>query len=192
MDLSVNEASAILREAVREGIRRRSALYLVQGALMTLAGGLALIFPFVFGAGLLMLIGWLLALSGVVQGIGLIGSHKMPYFWLQAVSAVLGVVVGFLLISRPEAGLLAVALLLVVFFMIEAVARIAFSLMIRPMRDWGYLFGSGVVGVIVAMILAANLDSTANWLLGALVGVYLASAGAALFWLAWNLRRDAA
>lgn len=189
MAITVNEASAVLREAVRENIRSRSLLYLVEGALLALAGFLALIFPAIFGTGVLVLIGWLLVLSGVVQAIGLIGAHKVPYFWLQLISVALGIVVGFLLISRPEAGLLAVALLLVVYIMIEAVARIAFALMIRPMDDWLWILGSGVFGIVVAMILAANLGTTAHWLLGFLVGIYLIVAGGALGWLAWNLRR---
>lgn len=191
MSITVNEASAVLREAVRDSIRRRSLLYLIQGGLLALAGVLALIFPAIFGTGVLVLIGWLLVLSGVVQAIGLIGASKVPYFWLQLVSVALGMVVGFLLISRPEAGLLAVALLLVVYFMIEGVSRIVFALMIRPMNDWLYLFGSGVVGIVVAMILAANLGSAAHWLMGSLVGVYLVAAGAALAYLAWNIRNAA-
>lgn len=192
MAITVNEASAVLREAVRDGIRRRSLLYLIEGGLLTLAGALALVFPFFFGAGVLVLIGWLLILSGIVQGIGLIGATKGPYFWLQLVSVALGVVVGFLLVTRPEAGLLAVALLLVVYFMIEAVSRIVFALMIRPMDDWIWLLASGIVGVLIAMILAANLGTAAHWLLGTLVGVYLIAAGGALAYLAWNLRRATA
>lgn len=189
MTITVSEASAVLRDAVRNSIRQRSMLFLIQGGLLMLAGVLALVFPLVFGVGVLVLIGWLLVLSGLVQGIGLIGAHQAPYFWLQLVSVVLGIVVGFLLISRPEAGLLAVSLLLVVYFMIEGVSRIVFALMIRPMNDWLWLLGSGVVGIMVAMILAANLGSAAHWLMGTLVGIYLVAAGGALAYLAWNLRR---
>ncbi|MBA3324385.1 MAG: DUF308 domain-containing protein [Rhodobacteraceae bacterium] len=189
MAITVNEASAVLREAVRESIRSRSLLFLIQGGLLTLAGALALVFPVIFGTGVLVVIGWLLVLSGLIQALGLIGATKVPYFWLQLVSVALGVVVGFLLISRPEAGLLAVALLLVVYFMIEGVSRIVFALMIRPMNDWLWLLGSGVVGIVVAIILAANLGGAAHWLLGTLVGVYLIAAGGSLGYLAWNLRR---
>jgi len=61
--------------------------------------------------------------------------------------------------------------------------------MIRPMNDWLWLLGSGVVGIVVAIILAANLGGAAHWLLGTLVGVYLIAAGGSLGYLAWNLRR---
>ena len=45
MAISVNEASAVLRAAVRDTIRKRALLFLAQGAVMVLAGVLALIFP---------------------------------------------------------------------------------------------------------------------------------------------------
>ncbi len=189
MEITVAEASEVLRESVRAGIRKRSLLFLIQGGLLALAGVLAVIFPLIFGMGILVLIGWLVVLSGLAQGIGLIGSHRAPYFWLQLVSVVLGIVVGFLLISRPEAGLLAVALLLVVYFMIEAMSRIVFALLIRPMDDWLWLLASGIVGIVVAMVLGANLGAAAEWLIGTLVGVYLFCSGAALAYLAWQLRR---
>ncbi|MCU0252864.1 MAG: DUF308 domain-containing protein [Vicinamibacterales bacterium] len=192
MAITVNEASAVLRAAVRDGIRKRSMLYLVQSGLLVLAGLLALVFPAIFGAGVLVLIGWLLILGGIVQAIGLIGATQVPYFWLQLVSVVLGVVVGFLLVSRPEAGLLAVALLMVVFFMVEGISRIAFALMIRPMEDWHYVLISGIVGLLLAVVLGANIGSVSNWLLGLLLGMNLIASGAGTGYLAWNLRKAVA
>jgi uncharacterized membrane protein HdeD (DUF308 family) len=167
-------------------------LYLVQSGLLVLAGLLALVFPAIFGAGVLVLIGWLLILGGIVQAIGLIGATQVPYFWLQLVSVVLGVVVGFLLVSRPEAGLLAVALLMVVFFMVEGISRIAFALMIRPMEDWHYVLISGIVGLLLAVVLGANIGSVSNWLLGLLLGMNLIASGAGTGYLAWNLRKAVA
>ena len=67
MAITVNEASAVLREAVRDTIRKRSLLVLIQGSVMVLAGVLALIFPAFMSTGLLVLLGWLLILSGIVQ-----------------------------------------------------------------------------------------------------------------------------
>jgi uncharacterized membrane protein HdeD (DUF308 family) len=191
MSITVNEASAVLREAVRARIRRRSLLFLLQGGFLALAGVLALVFPFFFGAGMLVMIGWLLILASLIQGAGLVGAQQAPYFWLHLVSVILGLVVGFLLVTRPEAGLLAVALLLVIYFMIDGLARVVFALTIRPMDDWEWLLASGVVGVVLAMVVAAQLGTVAHWLLGTLVGAYLIAAGAALAWPAWKLWRNA-
>src|ERR671914_680168 len=104
MAITVNEASAVLRAAVRETIRKRSLLFLIQGGVMVFAGVLALIFPAFMSVGILTLLGWLLILSGIVQVMSLIGATQVPYFWLQLVTVGLEIMVGYLLVSNPAAG----------------------------------------------------------------------------------------
>ena len=192
MAVTVNEASAVLRAAVRDTIRKRSLFYLLQGGVMVLAGIVALVVPAFMSAGLLSLLGWLLILSGIVQVVSLIGATQVPYFWLQIITVVLEVVVGYLLVSNPAAGLVAVTSLMLVLFLVDGFARVVFALMIRPMDDWLWVLGSGLAAVACAAILLANLPEAASWLLGFLLGVHLISAGGALGLLAWNLRRAAA
>jgi uncharacterized membrane protein HdeD (DUF308 family) len=191
-EITINQASAVLRQAMRDTIRRRSLLYLIQGGLLVFAGVIALISPLITAMGLIFILGWLLILVGITEAIGLIGVRQVPYFWLQAVSAVLAVVVGWALVSRPEAGLLAVALLMVVYFMVEGIQRVVLGLMIRPMDDWGWVLGSGVVAILVGLVLASNLGFTASWLIGFLLGVHLITVGAAIGWMAWKLRKGLA
>jgi len=192
MAISVNEASAVLRAAVRDNIRKRSYLYLVQGGVMVVAGVVALIVPAFIGTGLLALLGWLLILSGIVQVVSLIGATQVPYFWLQLITVVLEVVVGYLLVSNPAAGLVAMTSLMLVLFLVDGFARIVFALMIRPLDDWLWVLASGLVAVACAAILLANLPEAASWLLGVLLGLHLISAGGALGLLAWKLRRAGA
>jgi uncharacterized membrane protein HdeD (DUF308 family) len=192
MAVSVNEASAVLRAAVRDTIRKRSLLYLIQGGVMVLAGVIALVFPVFMSTGLLSLLGWLLILSGIVQVVSLIGATQVPYFWLQLITVVLEVVVGYLLVSNPSAGLVAVTLLMLVLFLVDGFARLVFALMIRPMGDWLWVLASGVVAIGCAAVLLASLPEAASWLLGFLLGVHLICAGGALGFLAWKLRRAGA
>lgn len=189
MEMRVDEASRVLREAMRDSMRRRSLLHLVQAGLLIVAGVVALISPIIAAQGLLVLLGWLLIVVGLSEALGLIGTRYVPYFWLDAISAVLAIVVGWALVSRPEAGLLAVALLMVVYFMVEGIQRVVMGLMIRPMDDWGWVLGSGALGILLGLILAGNLGFTASWLIGFLLGIHLLAVGGALGWLAWNLRR---
>jgi uncharacterized membrane protein HdeD (DUF308 family) len=187
-EISVNQASAVLRQAMRETMERRALLYLVQGGVLVLAGMAALISPLFAAIGLIALLGWLLIAVGIIEATGLWGTRHVPYFWLQAVSAMLAVVVGWALISRPDQGLEGVALLMVVFFMVEGIQRIVLSLMIRPMEDWGWILGSGILGIVLGIVLASNLLFIAGWLIGFLLGLYLIAAGGAIGWMAWKLR----
>jgi uncharacterized membrane protein HdeD (DUF308 family) len=191
MATTVNEASAVLRAAVRDIIRRRSLLFLIQGAVMVAAGVLALILPALASTGLVVLLGWLLILSGVVQVVGLIGATQVPYFWLQLVAVALEILVGYLLVSNPEAGLLTITFLMLVLFLISGITRVVFALMIRPMDDWLWMLAGGLVAIACALVLFANLPEAATWLLGLLLGIELIALGGAQAYLAWRVRRAA-
>ncbi len=188
MAVTINEASAVLRAAVRDSIRRRAMLYLIQGVVLVVAGLLALIFPLISATGVLVLLGCLLILGGLVQGISLLGATQVPYFWLDLVAVVLGVLVGWLLISRPEAGLAAITSLMLVFFLVGGLQRVIFALMIRPMPDWGWVLAGGLVAIIAAMVLFAHLPEASTWLLGTLLGLHLIATGGAQAWVALRIR----
>lgn len=190
MAISLDAAAQVMREALRDTVKRHSLWYLLQGVLMVVAGFLALVYPLVTSVAIIYLLGWVLIASGVLQGIGLIGAPKVPHFWLQLVSVVLSIVVGVLLLSNPEGGLLIMTLLLIVFFMAEGISKIVFALTIRPFPAWGWVFGSGLVGIMLAFYLFASLPLSSDWVLGFLLGILLISEGAAMTYLAWRVRED--
>jgi hypothetical protein len=121
MTMSLDAAAQVMREAMREKVKRHSLWYLVQGGVMILAGILALVYPVASSFAVVFLLGGLLIISGIAQGISLIDAREVPHFWLQLVSAVLSVIVGVLLIRHRGSGLLAITLLLLVYFMVEGV-----------------------------------------------------------------------
>jgi uncharacterized membrane protein HdeD (DUF308 family) len=189
MSISLDEAAQAYREAMRQTVKQYSLWYLVEGVLLVAAGILAIIYPVVSSVAVVVLLGWLLIVSGVVQGISLIGSRQVPHFWLQLISVILAVLVGFLFLRDPAQGMLTVTLLLIVFFMIEGISKVIFSLTIRPFPNWGGVFASGLVGIFLSVILWASLPVTALWLIGLLLGIKLISVGAAIAYLAWQVRR---
>lgn len=188
--MSVETASQVIRDAMREKVRRHSFWYILQSVLMILGGILALVFPIISSVAIVIFLGWLLIFSGVLQAFSLIDVRHVPHFWLQLVSVVLSVLVGILFLRNPEAGLLTLTLLLIVFFMVEGISKIIFSLTIRPFPNWGWVFASGVVGILLAFYLWANTPVTAVWLLGVLLGIELISEGAALGHMAWQARKS--
>ena len=188
--ISVESASQVIREAMREKIKQHSFWYIVQSGLMILAGILALIFPVISSVAIVLFLGWLLIFSGILQAISLIDARHVPHFWLQLVSVVLSVLVGVLFLRNPGAGLLTLTLLLIVFFMVEGISKVIFSLTIRPFSNWGWVLASGVISILLAFYLWANTPATAIWLLGVLLGIELICEGAALGRMAWHARKS--
>lgn len=191
MALSVTDAAQIFREALRDSMRRHSVWHLVQGVILILAGVLAIIYPVISSVAVITLLGWLLIISGIAQAISLIGAGQAPHFWLQAISVALAVLIGLLFLRDTGQSLVALTLLLIVFFMIEGISKLVLSLTIRPFPNWGWVFASGVVGIVLSLILWASMPVTALWLIGLMLGVQLISVGAALAWLAWQIRKGA-
>ena len=128
-----------MREAMRETVKRQSLWYLVQGGLMVLAGVVALVYPLLSSLAVVVLLGWLLIISGVVQGISLIGARNVPHFWLQLLSIVLSVIIGLMFLRNPGEGLFTLTMLLIVFFMVEGISKVIFALTSGPFRT-GYGF----------------------------------------------------
>ena len=192
MTMSIEAAAQALREATRETVRRYSTWYLVQGVLMVIAGIVALLYPFVSSVALVLFLGWILIISGIVQGISLIGAQNVPNFWLQLVSAVLSIIVGVLFLRRPGEAVVTLALLLIVFFMVEGFAKIVFSLTIRPLPNWGWgLSQRHCWNTAVFISFGQPHHATAVWLLGVLLGIQFICEGVALSSLAWQVRRSA-
>src|SRR5215204_471774 len=190
MALSLDAAAEVFREAMREAVKRYALWYLVQGVLLIAAGILAIIYPVLSSAAVVVLLGWLLIISGIVQGLSLIGARHVPHCWLQLISVILAVLIGCLFLRDPAQGLMTIALLLIVFFMMEGISKVVFALTIRPFPNWGWVLASGLVGIVLALILWANLPVTALWLVGVLLGINLISVGAAISYLAWQVRQS--
>jgi uncharacterized membrane protein HdeD (DUF308 family) len=189
MAVSVNEGSAVLRAAVRDTFRKRALLFLAQGLGLVAAGVLALIYPALASTGITVLVGWLLILAGIVQAVSLFGVTQVPYFWLDLVAAALAILVGWILAFRPESGLVAITLLMLVYFLVTGLQRVIFALMVRPMTDWGWLLASGLAAIVFALVLFQSLPEAATWLLGLLLGLHLIATGGAQAYLAWRLRK---
>src|SRR6476659_2423455 len=180
--IPLEAAAAAMREAMRDTVKRYSLWYLLQGILMVVAGILALVYPLIASVAIIVLLAWILIISGVVQ--------QVPHFWLLLVSVVLSVVVGLLLLRQPESGLVVFSVLLIVYFMVEGMAKVIFALTIRPFPNWGWLLGAGIVGILLAVYLWANLSVAAEVLLGVLLGIQLLVEGAARTYLAWRIRES--
>ena len=184
MAMTMAQASAAMREAMRETVKRYSTWYLLEGVLLVVAGLVALIYPTRFRT-LVFLLGWILIVSGVLQGIGLIGAKDVPHFWLQLVSAVLALLIGILLLRNPNAGLLIMTVLLIVYLLrrghlqghlrdqYQAVRRLAVGAAQRHRRPSARRLSVG------------QHAAGSEWVLGVLLGIQLICRGRGLAFLAW-------
>ena len=193
--MSTNQPDlAKFQRTVANTLHQHWVLFLVEGVVLVVLGATAVVLPPLATIAAIIIIGWLFLVSGVV---GLATTYWMrhaPGFWWSLISAVLGIVVGVLLLARPVIGAYSLTLVLIAFFIIEGVASIMFALDHR--RDlsgkWGWMLVSGVVDLVLAAMIFGGLPSTAAWAIGLLVGINMILGGAALIAMALHARNAAA
>jgi uncharacterized membrane protein HdeD (DUF308 family) len=131
--------------------------------------------------------------SGIVGLVTSFWMRQAPGFWWSLLSAVLGIVVGAMLLGSPLTGAFSLTLVLIAFFLIEGAVSIMFALDHKRelSGQWGWMLMSGLVDLALAVMILAGLPSTAAWAIGLLVGINMIFGGTALIAMALHARKSA-
>lgn len=125
-------------------------------------------------------LGWIIVIGGVTQLSRVLFLPKIPGFGLWLSLGILQLVVGFLLIADPIAGVLTLTLMLALFFAVEGVIKIYMAWMMRPLPHWGYVLLSGITALALASIMLAFWSDIPQWLLGLFLGINMMMLGVAM------------
>jgi uncharacterized membrane protein HdeD (DUF308 family) len=138
-----------------------------------------------------IVLGWLLLISGVMALVHAFRTRTWSGFFLYLLSAVLRLFTGFLLIRYPLIGALSLTLLLASLFIVGGVFRAVGAASLR-FPQWGWTATSGIIGIVLGVLLLSQLPASSLWFLGLAVGIDLVFEGSALVALGGALRRRAA
>jgi uncharacterized membrane protein HdeD (DUF308 family) len=168
-------------------------LFLVEGVVLLVLGATAVVLPPIATLAVTILFGWLFLVSGVVGLFTSFWMRNAPGFWWSLLSAVLGIVVGAMLLGSPLVGAFSLTLVLIAFFLIEGVVSIMFALDHKRelSGQWGWMLMSGLIDLVLAVMIFAGLPSTAAWAVGLLVGINMIFGGTALIAMALHARKSA-
>jgi len=168
--------------------------FIVEGVLLILFGVLAAALPAFAGLAAALVFGWMLLLSGILGFVALFAGRGRAHPAWSAVSALVAVLAGVLVLWAPVTGAVTLALFIAAYLIIDGIALIGLALdqRRRGARAWGWLVASGVIDFILAaciIVLGPLADAV---LVGFIVAVDLIVAGLALVALGIALRRAAA
>src|SRR4249920_3320292 len=93
-----------IQRAATAALREHWVLFLVEGVVLLVLGATAVVLPPIATLAVTILFGWLFLVSGIV---GLVTTYWMrhaPGFWWALLSAVLGIIVGAMLLASPLIG----------------------------------------------------------------------------------------
>jgi uncharacterized membrane protein HdeD (DUF308 family) len=141
------------------------------------------------------MVGWLLLLGG---GFGLFavisGGRSALGFWWNLLTAIVYILAGLAVLTRPVAGVLTLTIILAAYLLAGGAMRIFLAVGYRKQVPgaWVWVLISGLVDIVLSFIIMMGLPGTATWVLGLLVGVNLLMMGFSLVMVAMAVRRAAA
>lgn len=140
---------------------------LIAGVVAALAGLAAIIVPSVATVAIALFIGWVLIGGGVLLLIDAISIRSVE----RGIVAALAVAAGIYLLGAPLSGTVTLTFILAVYFIVAGVLRLSIGWLGRGMPNAGLLMINGVVSLVIGLLIAFNLPSSADWAIGLLVGI---------------------
>jgi len=134
-----------------------------------------------------MLLGWLVGLSGIVEAIHAFHFRSWGGVFLHLMGGVLGVLVGLLVITHPVAGALAWTLLFASFLTIIGLFRLLAATRLK-FSHWKWAALDGGVTLMLGILVWAGWPWSGIWFLGLSVGIALIMRGWSQVMLALALR----
>jgi uncharacterized membrane protein HdeD (DUF308 family) len=172
-----------------EALSRNWGWLLALGILMIIMGVVAIGAPVVATIAVQFMLGWLLVISGIAEGIHAFMAQGWRGFLFELLSAVLYLAVGILLLVNPLGGALALTIVVAVFLIVEGIFKIITAFRVRDHDGWGWLLASGIVSVVLGVLIWAQWPASGLWVIGLLVGIQLLFTGWALVMLALAAKR---
>jgi uncharacterized membrane protein HdeD (DUF308 family) len=177
-------------------------LFVFEGVSLVSLGLLAFVIPSIASSAVTLFIGWVFVVSGVIGLVTTFWARHIPGFWWSLVSALLGLLVGAVLIAHKSndlyGGLMGwpleaigpLRMILVLFFLIEGGASIMFAFEHRRQFSgrWAWMLASGALDICLAAIIIFDLTGTSAWTMGLLIGINMIVGGASLIAMGLHAR----
>jgi uncharacterized membrane protein HdeD (DUF308 family) len=180
-----------LQSKMSAAVREHWKAFLFEGILLAVLGLAAIIVPPLAGLAVTIFLGWMFLISGIAGLFVTFWARQMPGFWWSLISAVLGVVVGLILLARPVQGVLTLTIVVGAYFLAEGVTSIMYALEHRRelSERWSWMLFAGVLDLLIAIMIISGLPGSAEWAIGLLVGINLLFGGASLIGMALAARQ---
>jgi len=173
-----------LAERLEQELRSHKAKYIFQGTTFVMAGVLAAAMPAAAALNAELLLGVIILLTGVFQMVLTIQSRM---HWWSALSALLSIVTGILMLWKPFPVLHMFVALLAIFMTVEGICELFLAFQFQPLKNWSWMLFSGVITLILATILWIGFPAFDVLYLGWIIAANLLLYGLSLLMLVWRI-----
>jgi uncharacterized membrane protein HdeD (DUF308 family) len=162
---------AQLQQKMQVYLQTHWRLFLFEGIAFMLLGLCAVIIPQFSSVFIVIFLGWIIIFGGVIHAGRALFFPDIPGFGLWLTLGVLQIVVGYLLIADPIAGVMTLTMMMTLFFVCEGIIKVYLAFMMKPLPHWHFVLFSGATALLFALIILTNWSQVAHWLLGLFIGV---------------------
>jgi len=131
---------------------------------------------------------WLLIFAGVFEFVAAFMVGNWAGFFLHLLIAILFIVVGVFMLTKPVMSAEAWTLAMSLFFLVGGLYLLISSLYYH-LPGWGWQAFGGVISTILGFLIAAGWPATSFWIIGLFIGIELVCCGWAWIMLAVNLHK---
>jgi len=150
---------------------------------------LAILLPVEMSFGVVIVIAWMLIISGVFQFIHVFQCKGVGSAIWKTLIAVVYFLTGLYLRFNLGIGVAALTLCLIVFFVVQGGIDILTYLATPRVRGSGWLLFEGVISLILGLMIWRHWPSGALWVIGTLVGLNMLITGFTRLMLTLSVRR---
>ncbi len=165
---------------------------MIAGLIIAILGVLAVIFPFVTGLSLAILLGAILIIGALVHVSHAFSAGSPRNVLGQVILAVLYGFAGIAFMANPVVGLATLTLLAIGFLLVDGIVEIAWGLRSRGQPGAMWLLTSGGISLLLAGFLWLRFPTNAIWAIGVLLGVNLLVTGVSMVLVGGGTRESIA
>lgn len=163
---------------------------LFMGVLTIIGGLVAIIMPQLTALTIEWFVGVLLVASGIIQGVRVFYVRHTREFWLNLPGALLSLLAGLVLLLFPLSGILTLALILGVYFILEGIFKGGLAMLAHPLRGWRFLLFNALLAILLGLLILFRWPEAAPWIVGLLLGIDLTISGWWMLMLSLSLNME--
>ena len=160
------------------------------GIFIFIIGIVALLFPLAFGKATIIILGIIFIFGGVLRLSFAIFSLNTGSMLLKYFAGFLMIISGIWLIANPDSALNVLTIFLAVYFIVDGISSISYSLTMKPMIGGGYLLAEGIISIILGILIWSHWPASGKFALSVYVGIKLLFIGMALIMTGKLLKRS--
>lgn len=168
-------------------LRRKWGWFLALGILLVVLGMVALGSSVFLTLATMVFVGWLMIAGGVFEAIHAFSCKRWGGFFIDMLTGILYVVVGFLVVANPGVTAIALTLLIAMFLTFGGLFRIVVAIVVR-FHNWGWLLLHGVVNLLLGIAIWRQWPLSGLWVIGLFVGIDMLFNGWSLVMLAMTAK----